>query len=220
MKSVVELKNKHEGEDIYILASGKSVDFFNEDFFENKIVIGVNQVYKKIWCDYLVRKEVKFIKESLETDSIVIVSEYDSGNLNSGEQKLNTNKITHDNLYYFEHLDNLHSKIDTSVFGTDKIVVSYSTITSAMHIAAYMGAKNIILVGHDCGTIDGEMTFKGYYNSIKDTPWVAWDQYKNWLKVIEGQTIIVKQEIKKHYDANVVSLIPFVSLNLENHLYM
>ena len=220
MKSVVELKNKHEGEDIYILASGKSVDFFNEDFFENKIVIGVNQVYKKIWCDYLVRKEVKFIKESLETDSIVIVSEYDSGNLNSGEQKLNTNKITHDNLYYFEHLDNLHSKIDTSVFGTDKIVVSYSTITSAMHIAAYMGAKNIILVGHDCGTIDGEMTFKGYYNSIKDTPWVAWDQYKNWLKVIEGQTIIVKQEIKKHYDANVVSLIPFASLNLENHLYM
>jgi hypothetical protein len=220
MKSVVELKNKHEGEDIYILASGKSVDFFNEDFFENKIVIGVNQAYKKIWCDYLVRKEVKFIKESLETDSIVIVSEYDSGNLNSGEHKLNTNKITHDNLYYFEHLDNLHSKIDTSVFGTDKIVVSFSTITSAMHIAAYMGAKNIILVGHDCGTIDGEMTFKGYYNSIKDTPWVAWDQYKNWLKIIEGQTIIVKQEIKKHYDANVVSIIPFVSLNLENHLYM
>ena len=154
MKSVVELKNKHEGEDIYILASGKSVDFFNEDFFENKIVIGVNQVYKKIWCDYLVRKEVKFIKESLETDSIVIVSEYDSGNLNSGEQKLNTNKITHDNLYYFEHLDNLHSKIDTSVFGTDKIVVSYSTITSAMHIAAYMGAKNIILVGHGVSLIE------------------------------------------------------------------
>jgi hypothetical protein len=54
MKSVVELKNKHEGEDIYILASGKSVDFFNEDFFENKIVIGVNQAYKKICCDFIV----------------------------------------------------------------------------------------------------------------------------------------------------------------------
>ena len=185
MKSIIELKNKHQGDDIYILASGKSVDFFNEDFFDNKIVIGVNQSYKKIWCDYLIRKEVKFIKESLETESIVIVSEYDSGNLNSGENKLNTNKIEHENLYYFEHNDNLHDKVDVSVFGGDKIVVSFSTITSAIHMAAYMGAKNIILIGHDCGTLDGEMTFKGYYNTIKDTPWSNWDQYKSWLKIIE-----------------------------------
>lgn len=220
MKSILSLKNTHKDEDIYVLASGKSVDFYNEDFFDGKIVIGVNQAYKKIWCDYLVRKEVKFIKESLETESLVIVSEYDSGNLNTGGEKLNTNKVDHDNLYFFEHLDNLHTKIDTSVFGSDKIVVSFSTITSAIHIAAYMGAKNIILIGHDCGTIDGEMTFKGYYDSIKDTPWTDWKQYKNWLKVIEGQTKIVKEQVKKHYGANVVSMLPFVSLNLENHSYL
>jgi len=83
-----------------------------------------------------------------------------------------------------------------------------------------MGAKNIILVGHDCGTIDGEMTFKGYYNTIKDTPWSNWAQYKNWLKIIEDQTIEVKKQIKYHYGANVLSLNPFVSLNLENHLYL
>ena len=51
MKGIIELKNKHQGEDIYVLASGKSVDFFNEDFFDNKIVIGVNQAYKKIWWE-------------------------------------------------------------------------------------------------------------------------------------------------------------------------
>ena len=220
MKSIKELKNTHKGEDIYILASGKSVDFFDEGFFEDKIVIGINQAYKKMWCDYRVRKEVKFIKESLDSESIVIISEYDSGNLESSEDKLNTNKILSDRLYYFEHLDNKHTGIDISVFGTDKIVVSFSTITSAIHIAAYMGAKNIILVGHDCGTIDGEMTFKGYYNSIKDTPWNNWEQYKNWLKVIEAQTIAVKKQVKQHYDANVVSLNPFVSLNLENHLFL
>lgn len=220
MKSILSLKNAHKGEDIYILASGKSVDFYDEDFFDGKVVIGVNQAYKKIWCDYLVRKEVKFIKESLETESLVIVSEYDSGNLNTGSEKLNTNKVDHDNLYFFQHLDNLHTKIDTSVFGSDKIVVSFSTITSAIHIAAYMGAKNIILIGHDCGTIDGEMTFKGYYDSIKDTPWTDWQQYKAWLKVIENQTKIVKEQVKKHYGANVVSMLPFVSLNMENHSYL
>jgi hypothetical protein len=219
METIKHLKDKHKGEDIYVIASGKSLDFVDESFFDNKILVGVNQAYKKIWCDYLVRKETKFIKDSLATDSIVIVSEYDSGNLDTGNSKLNTNKVKHDNLYYFEHLDNRHNQIDTSVFGTDKIVVSFSTITSAIHIAAYMGAANIILVGHDCGVIDGEMTFKGYYNSIKDTPWQDWRQYKSWLKIIESQTIIVKNEVKKHYNSNVVSLNPFVSLNLENHIY-
>ena len=219
MKLITELKDKHKGEDIYVIASGKSIDFIDDSFFDGKILIGVNQAYKKIWCDYLVRKETKFLKQSIEEDSIVIVSEYDSGNLNSGSGKLNTNKIEHDNLYYFEHLDNGHTQIDASVFGTDKIVVSFSTITSAIHIAAYMGAKNIILVGHDCGTINSEMTFKGYYNSIKDTPWQDWKQYKSWLKAIESQTVIVKNEVKKHYNANVISINPFVSLNLENNIY-
>ena len=219
MKNIKELKNKHIGEDIYILASGKSVDFYNDSFFDDKIIIGINQVYRKVYCDYLVRKEMKFIKQSLETGSIVIVSEYDSGNLYSGSEKLNT-KYTGENLYYFEHLDNKHQEIDVSVFGSDKIVVSFSTITSAIHIAAYMGAKNIILIGHDCGTINGEHSFKGYYSSIKDTPWQNWNDYKKWLKIIESQTVVVKNEVKKVYNANVLSIMPFVSLNLENNIYL
>jgi hypothetical protein len=214
MKSIVELKDIHKGEDIYIIVSGKSVDFINTDFFDGKIKIGVNQVYKKIKCDYLVRKETKFIKDSLESGSKVIVSEYDSGG-NSKSNLIENNE----NFYYFKHKYNLHEKIDISVLGTDNIVVSYSTITSAIHIAAYMGAKNIILVGHDCGTINGESTFIGYYDSIKDTPWNNWEQYKNWLKVIESQTIVIKNEIKKIYDANVLSINPFVSMNLENNIY-
>ena len=30
---------------------------------------------------------------------------------------------------------------------------------------------------------------------------------------------VVKNEVKKHYGANVLSINPFVSLNLENHIY-
>ena len=219
MKNIAPLKNIHKDEDIYIIASGASIDYIDDSFFDNKILIGVNQIYKRLDCDYIVRKEVKFLKESLDSGAKVIVSEYDSGNLNSGESKLNTNKLIHDNLYYFEHLDNLHDRVDTSVIGTDKIVVSFSTMTSAIHIAAYMGAKNIILVGHDCGSINGKMTCDGYYKSIKDTPWQNWDQYRNWLKIIESQSVIVKNKIKEIYGTNTVSINPFVSLNLENNIF-
>lgn len=220
IKNIKELKGVHQDEDIYVIGAGASLDFIDPSFFEGKIVIGTNQAYKKVKCDYLVRKETKFLKQSLETGAKVIVSEYDSGNLNSGADKLNTNKVQHDNLYYFQHLDNQHDQVNTSVMGTDKIVVSFSTITSAMHLAAYMGAYNIILVGHDCGSLNGKMTFTGYYNSINDTPWNSWDQYKMWLKIIEKQTITVKDALKKHYECNVVSINPFVSLNLENNLFM
>jgi len=220
IKSIKELKGIHQDEDIYIVGAGASVDYIDESFFDGKIVIGINQVYKKIKCDYLVRKEVKFLEPALKTGSKVIVSEYDSGNLNSGSAKLNTNKIEHDNLYYFEHLDNLHDKLDLSVIGTDKIVVSYSTITSALHIAAYMGAFNIIIVGHDCGSLNGKLTFKNYYDSINDTPWKDWNQYKNWLKIIESQTIAVRNKLKDHYQCNIVSINPFVSFNLENNIFM
>lgn len=216
MKHIKELKDIHKNEDIYLIASGKSFDFINLDFFKGKITIGVNQVYKRFITDYLVRKESKFLEQSLKTGSKVIVSKYNCGNLGSN---LNKSKKFNDSLYYFDHLNNQETYINTSIFGTDNIVVSYSTITSAIHIAAYMGAKNIILVGHDCGTINGESTFNGYYDSIQDTPWDNWEQYKGWLKLIESQTIIVKNEIKKVYGANVVSINPFVSLNLENNIY-
>ncbi len=216
MKNIKELKNIHEGKDIYIIASGKSVDFINLDFFDGKIKIGVNQVYKKIKCNYLVRKEIKFLEDSLNSGCKVIVSKYNCGNISS---ILNESKTLNDNLYYFDHLQNRERVIDRSVFGTDNIVVSHSTITSAIHIAAYMGAKNILIIGHDCGTLNGELTFDGYYDSIKDTPWTNWDQYKSWLKDIESQTIELKREIKKVYNANVLSINPFVSMNLENNIY-
>lgn len=219
MKTIKELENKHLGEDIYVIGSGKSCDFIDPRFFEGKCVIGVNQVYKKFDCSYLIRKETKFISKSINTGAMVIVSEYDSGNLNSGDDKLNT-KAKYPNMRYFKHLDNQHTQVNTSIMGDPEyLVVSFSTITSAMHLAAHMGAANIILVGADHGVLDGEMTFKGYYDSIKDTPWSNWEQYRNWLKIIESQTLKVKKDIEHYYDATVVSLNPFINFGLEGHKY-
>lgn len=220
-KSILSLKDKHLNEDIYIIASGASMDYIHPSFFDGKTTIGLNQVYKKYDCTYLVRKEVKFIMPSLNTGAIVIVSEYDSGNLNSGAEKLNTNKIQHPRLYYFKHLNNEHTIVDTSVISenSNTIVVSFSTITTAMHLAAYMGAFNIILCGHDAGILDGKMNFEGYSNDIKETPWQNWGQYRQWLKIIESQTLQVKKKIEEVYDINVVSLNPFVNFGLEGHKY-
>ena len=103
-----------------------------------------------------------------------------------------------------------------SVIGTDKIVVSFSTITSAIHLAAYMGAANVILVGHDCGTIDGKQNFAEYPEPIHAQ---GRKFYKSFLNKIEPQTQAIRQRIKEVYGCNIYSLNPWLNFGLEGHIY-
>ena len=218
-KSITALKNIHKGADIYVIASGASLDHIDPSFFENKITVGVNQVYRKFKCSYLVRKEASHIKESIDTGSKVICSLWDSGDITKGKKKKNTQGNENLPIYIFDHNENRHTQIDFSIVGSDKIIVSYSTITSALHVAAYMGAKNIILIGHDCGLINGKFVFEGYYKGIHETPWKKWEDYVNWLKVIEQQTVSTKQALKSKYGCNIYSLNPFINFNLEGNSF-
>ena len=77
------------------------------------------------------------------------------------------------------------------IFLQTSIVVSHSTITSGIHLAAYMGAKNIILVGHDGGSINGEANFKGYHTS-ETMEQQNTEEYKKWLTNITQHTITLK----------------------------
>lgn len=220
IRPLSNLKNIHSGSDIYIIASGASLNHIDPSFFVNKLTIGVNQVYRKYKCNYIVRKESSHIKESIDSGAKVICSMWDSGDITKGKKKKNSQGNENLPFYVFEHLENRHTQIDLSVIGTDKIIVSYSTITSALHVAAYLGAKNIILVGHDCGLINDKFVFDGYYKGIHETPWKNWDDYVNWLKVIEEQTIITKKALTKHYGCNIYSLNPFVNYNLEGNKFV
>ena len=56
-KNISELKNKYKGEDIWIVLAGSSMNYVSDSFFENKIVLGANQVYKHYSCDYIVMKD-------------------------------------------------------------------------------------------------------------------------------------------------------------------
>ena len=57
-----------------------------------------------------------------------------------------------------------------------------------------MGDRNIILVGHDCGTLNGELNFSGYHNdeTYKIIHKNGKEQYKNWIHKIETGTTTLK----------------------------
>jgi hypothetical protein len=160
----------------------------------------------------------KVIKDCPDTTHFI--SKGDSGGSNSKNISFlaKNNFFNHkSNIVIYNHLKNEHKL--TKLPPNEHLVVSYSTITTAIHLAAYMGAKNIILIGHDCGIIDGEPNFKGYHND--STYKISWKQgkkdYINWLSNIEQHTITLKQLLAKQYNANVVSMNPFINLWLEGH---
>jgi hypothetical protein len=234
MRTLEEFKNIHSGEDIYVIASGYSGEFIRPEFFSNKITIGLNQVYKRFKTSYLVRKENKHmdvvLKETGGTEgprTIHFITEGSCGDANQDNLRaIERLYPDNDSIVVFKHNANQTTSCPSALpedkDGRPQILVSYSTITTAMHLAAYMGAKTIILVGHDCGTLDGESNFKGYYT--KDTFDITWKQYgveayNNWLRGIEAQTIKVKGLLKEKYGTEVYSLNPFINFNLEGHKF-
>lgn len=227
---MIDLKvfNKcHAGEDIYILASGKSVDFIDNSFFKDKIIIGTNQVYKKISCKYLLRKEAELMNEVINANdkkTIHFVSEGACGQTDPQNKKITLNalkEVDTSNVVLYPHNDNKCESPIISIPKGDMLIVSHSTITTAIHLAAYMGAKNIILVGHDCGTINGECNFKGYHNNetYKIVHAKGKDDYVLWLKKIEDNTIRLKKLLIEKYGCNIYSLNPFINFNLEGNVY-
>ena len=223
MRELQEFKNIHKDMDIYVLASGKSVDFIDNSFFDNKIIIGINQVYKKVFCSYLVRKEANFIKKVIEEnkDAIHFISRGNCGNRSDDSYKKTANQlkdIDTKNVVLYEHNSNNHDKGEVKLPKEDNLYVSFSTITTGIHLAAYMGAKNIILIGHDCGSLNGECNFKGYHDK-KTRQQSSEGHYKNWLSKIQRATIDLKKVLKEKYDCNVYSLNPFINFSLEGNIY-
>jgi hypothetical protein len=218
MRNLSEFKNIHQGKDIYVIGSGYSGEFIDPGFFDDKITIGINQVYKRFPVKYLVRKEHKNIQTLFKEfpNAVWFVSKY-----NTGAYKLNAfNELIDNssNICIFDHINNEINKKIINI-PDDILITSYSTITSGIHLAAFMGAKNIILVGHDCGTLDNKCNFEGYHT--KESMW--WKNgetdYKKWLPKIEATTIEVKKLIKEKYGCNTYSLNPFINFALEGHIY-
>tara|TARA_R110000782_G_scaffold71803_6_gene143860 strand:+ start:45 stop:776 length:732 start_codon:yes stop_codon:yes gene_type:complete len=218
-KNITELKNKHLGKDIWIVLAGSSMNYVSNSFFENKIVLGTNQVYKHFPCTYIVMKDcmerpryTRSIQELKEKSIPLIFSEYYKGS--SSKEK---NTPDYENSYVFSH-NTRTTSIEKEIedLSDDNIVVSKSTVTSLIHIAAYMGAKNIILCGHDCGTLDGDLYYEGYM----EDDWISsanWSGISTWMSTIERESQSVRKYLMKKYNCNIHSLNPFLNLGLENH---
>lgn len=213
--SVSLLKGKHVGRTIYVLATGKSAEFVDPSFLENKIAIGVNEAWLKFgrYLTYNIRKESERSIDAYASGIPLIMSNHNCGVLAGSLNEIVGATTPY---YIFEHDDNtiLNPNYDVINPESDLIVVSYSTITSALHVAAYMGAQDIIIIGHDCGSINGETRLTGLPSALggEDFHW-------RFLGDIEPQTVEVRERIQREFNCFVYSLNPWLNFGLEGNVY-
>lgn len=218
-----ELKNIYKNKDIWILLAGSSMDYIDTSFFEGKITIGQNQMYKLFPCNYIVMKDCmekprfpRSIQELDDSGIPLIYSEFYKGRSN-----FEKNKVQHSNSFMFSHnkrLDGSNLYDELKSLKEDEIIVSRSTVTTLMHIAAYMGAKNIILCGHDCGRLDGNLYATGYL----ENDWVSagnWSGIDSFIGKLQYDSAVVREYLMKRYGVNIHSINPFMNLGLEGHKF-
>ncbi len=212
-KRLLDFAFKEKGSCV-IVAGGKSVDFLPEEYYRGKFIIGVNQSWRKVKPDILVRKEMPEKQTALEEEQFKIFASLHS--MGDGGHPQNPKG---ENITLFKHNNNNGDRSPIDIAGChpsgDKVIVSGSTITSAIHIAAIMGFTTINLVGHDLCMVDGETNFKGYYDGV--LAFYENTGYARWLDRIAYQTRFVSDYVFDLYGAVVVTVSPFMGLRGEGH---
>jgi hypothetical protein len=209
-------EGRHLGRDVYVLGSGPSLNHIPVRFWHSKVIVATNTGPLRLLptVDYVVTKYHPLAAATLEThpEVGVVVTRHGRGQRSVGE-------FTDERAIIVDHNENPCGSFDGSQWPTDPhaMVATWSTIATAMHWAAYLGASNIILAGHDCGWIDDAGRIPGYQQETSggtsdDDDSYLWAQFS-------AQSEIVKAQLVARYGVSVTSVNPFINLALEGHTY-
>jgi hypothetical protein len=198
-----ELRARHHGQTVWVVASDASLDYFPDGFWADRAVITVNGPHTPAW--YTVSKN-DVGDEGLQADidanprTQFVVSRYRYGNINHQQTQV-TGAII------FDHAQNRVNLFDPSRDIPDdpnRLLVSYSTLGSAMHLAAYMGARTCMVVGASGGSFGDKVYVGDYSPGVDDT--------------VPAQTSLQTQgiadELCRRYGTYFVTALPWANMRL------
>jgi hypothetical protein len=199
---------RHDGVDAYIIASGKTLDYYDPRFFDGKFLIGVNYGWSLTLpkVDYMVTKYHDTALEWVGDERVgtMVVTRGLRGHRNM-------QPLADDRMLVVDHNENTVERWDGD-WPENGLVATHSTITTAMHLAAVLGVRNIVTVGADCGVLDEETNVGDYKRDRKHLQFARFGSF-------EKQNRIVAKILRDRYQVNVVSLLPFVTPNMEGHKF-
>lgn len=209
---LADLKDRHSGEDIWVLGSGATLNHVDPGFWAGKTVVVTNHIGDElgiysptVYTHSHYHSDVEPLCRK-HPDNIFVTPEGDRGLPGSPAQRW-------PNVAFYPHRG---SEFDFVPSWMDEgLIVGSTSLHGSMHLAAYMGAANIILAGADCGFIDGQSNF-GPHGVSGD---LTCNDPAMWLSRWNDHLCLVKAALMDAFDVSIMSLNPFVNLRLEGHTF-
>ena len=206
--NLASLRNSEIGETVYVLGSGSSLGFIDPGFFADKTVVTTNFAARilGIRADFGFSHYHGNSRElSSEVDVMVTLERDTLSQAPWGGEKPYNVIFAPQNDYTPPGA--IWNPLTTHKPREDSLVYGSSSLHGAIHLAAHIGASYTVLVGADCGRIDGENRIEGYPPG--HTPW----------KLYEAHHRLIKRFVEENYPTKVYSLNPFINFNLEGHTF-
>jgi len=209
MMKLKHLRNRHVGETIWVLGSGPSLNFLDPGFFSDKIVVSTNLSAKVFGIDpqYVFTHYHEHAKE-LSKDSAVVVTLANNWRDNQSYPEPENPLVVLIEQDSYTPPGASWNPLDSHPPRRDSLAYGSSSLHGSMHLAAHLGASFIVLVGADCGSIDGCSNVRNYYADNHAYPSVYTDHHK-----------LMKDYLRQEYGVEVYSLNPFINFNLEGHTF-
>jgi hypothetical protein len=203
-----DLVSAHYGETIWVLGSGPSLNFLSPSFFDDKTTVSTNFSARTLghYPDYAFTHYHANAASLLSDTGTVVTIEKDTKTGSYWSEEKPSNLVLAETPYD-KAPGSSWDPITSHRPGPNNLVYGSSSLHGAMHLAAHLGASFIVLVGADCGTIDGEDRITGYPDGHK-----LWALYNRHHK-------LMKKYLEDNYPLKVYSLNPFINFNLEGHKF-
>lgn len=205
-----EIEGLHDGETLWVLGSGPSLNFIDGEFFDDKVTVSTNFSARALGIHphYAFTHYHENAADLLSDSSCVVTIEQDTLSYQAwqGEQP---HQLVLAPTQYEQPPGSTWNPLTSHKPGLGQIAYGSSSLHGAMHLAAILGASFIVLVGADCGRIDGADRVNNYQVQNGHTLWSLYDRHH----------LLMKQYLEQEYPVKVHSLNPFINLNLEGHRF-
>jgi len=210
-RSIAELRGRHQGETIYVVGSGASVDHIGRRFFDGRTVVAINEMFRHVPATYVVSHHHENGQEAIDAGCRLVASDVDLGVAGWGHQP--DFRGAYSTYRAGTYVRSLTPMIDAEALRKafdDHLVVSCCTSSEALQFAGHLGAATIIAVGLDGAALDGQTCFRGYNGGAQTNP-----QHLRLTQGILRETLTALRE----KGINVFSLSPFVGADHEGHVF-
>jgi len=222
-RRLASLAGRHAGEDIWVLGSGPSLGFVSPEFFAGRVTICVNFVYRNFPATYCsttsghpLRKAVKSRRPWIVPDRQQALPDGKRMTRRPGIRWIAARGVRVDS----------PEEIMRAPLGPDDLLVGRTSMISAIHAAAILGARAVFVVGLDGGSLDGRWRYEGYRagfyahaaeGRLKPRRKATGDR-KNvpgWMADVRA----LRERLLADYGCRVVGFSPFIGLDHEGHVF-